>query len=73
MKHLETAQRRVHTAAIGFAQRARDYVEEGDRGDIPGWVMITVMSAGLVVVLTILARTVLQDVFSTAMNSVVNP
>ncbi|MGB5953770.1 MAG: hypothetical protein WBG57_14795 [Ornithinimicrobium sp.] len=73
MKHLEQAQRRAYAAAVGLGTRVRDYADEGERGDIPGWVMITVMSAGLVVVLTILARTLLADVFTSAMNSVVNP
>lgn len=73
MKFLENTQRIVHAAAMDCARSAREYVEDDERGDIPGWVMITVMSAGLVVVLTILARPLLEGLFTNAMNSVVNP
>ncbi|GAA2001172.1 hypothetical protein [Brevibacterium samyangense] len=41
-----------------------------DRGDVPGWVLITMMSAGLVVVLWTLAGDALTDMFSDSMNSV---
>lgn len=46
-----------------YLQSRRD-----ERGDVPGWVMITVMSAGLVAVLTAAAapqlRTMLQNALS---------
>lgn len=42
--------------------------EERDRGDVPGWVMVTVMSAILVVSLLFVFRTqlvqIVQDAFS---------
>lgn len=46
----------AHLAAAWFgnhyvAARRRLRGDSADRGDVPGWVMITVMSAGLVVVI----------------------
>jgi hypothetical protein len=41
-----------------------------ERGDVPGWVLITLMTAGLVTVLWAVARTELVDIFHRAMSSV---
>ncbi|MEN9748105.1 MAG: hypothetical protein RLZZ603_797 [Actinomycetota bacterium] len=41
-----------------------------DRGDVPGWVLITLMTAALVVVLWGLAAPALSSVFDQAMNKV---
>ena len=43
-----------------------------DRGDVPGWVLITLMTAGLVVVIWAFAAPVLQGVFDEAMDRVVS-
>ena len=42
----------------------------GDRGDVPGWVLITLMTAGLVAAIWALAGPALADVFTTAISSV---
>ncbi|BDS49295.1 MULTISPECIES: hypothetical protein [Rhodoluna] len=42
-----------------------------DRGDVPGWVLITLMTAGLVVLMWTVAGPALQGVFQQAMNKVV--
>ncbi|MBA2533060.1 MAG: hypothetical protein H0V23_13320 [Nocardioidaceae bacterium] len=42
----------------------------GDRGDVPGWVMITVMTAGLVAILTAVAGPALKDLLQEALSSV---
>jgi hypothetical protein len=42
-----------------------------DRGDVPGWVLITLMTAGLVVLMWAAAAPVLKSVFDQAMNKVV--
>jgi hypothetical protein len=47
------------------APRRRD-----QRGDVPGWVLVTVMTAGLVGALYGLAKPQLTDMLSTALNSV---
>lgn len=41
-----------------------------ERGDVPGWVLITIMSAGIVVVLMGVAKTELTSLFTTAVNSI---
>lgn len=44
-----------------------------DRGDVPGWVLITVMTAGLVAVLWALAQPLLTNLFSDAVSGVSGP
>lgn len=41
-------------------------------GDVPGWVLITLMTAGLVVVIWAFAAPALQGVFDEAMDRVVS-
>jgi thiol:disulfide interchange protein len=41
-----------------------------ERGDVPGWVMIVVMTAAIVGVLTVLAKRQLKDMLSDALDSV---
>ena len=41
-----------------------------ERGDVPGWVLITLMTAGLVVIIWALAGPALSDVFQQAINRV---
>jgi len=41
-----------------------------DRGDVPGWVLITLMTAGLVAGLWAIAGPTLNDLFSSAIESV---
>jgi len=45
----------------------------GERGDVPGWVLITLMTAGLVTILWKLAGDQLATLFTEAMNSVTGP
>ncbi|HET8662722.1 MAG TPA: hypothetical protein VFM08_00255 [Nocardioides sp.] len=40
------------------------------RGDVPGWVLVTVMTAGLVGALYSLAKPQLSQMLTTALNSV---
>jgi hypothetical protein len=44
-----------------------------DRGDIPGWVLITIMTAGLVTLIWGVANTELKNILETALNSVSSP
>jgi len=48
--------------------RAR--VGDPQRGDVPGWVLITLMTAGLVVLIWALAGELLTQVFETAIQRV---
>jgi hypothetical protein len=43
-----------------------------ESGDVPGWVLISLMTAGLVVVMWSFAGPALQGVFQQAMNRVVS-
>ena len=47
--------------------RLRDVVQD-ESGDVPGWVLITLMTAGLVFVLWALAGPALLDLFTQALN-----
>ena len=42
-----------------------------DRGDVPGWVLVTLMTAGLVVLLWAVAGPALRSVFNNAVSKVV--
>ena len=44
-----------------------------DRGDVPGWVLITVMTAGLVVAIWSIADGQLKAILSNALHSVSQP
>ena len=47
----------------------RDMLED-ERGDVPGWVLITLMTAGLVVVIWALAGPALAGLFEQAISRV---
>ena len=47
------------------APRPRD-----ERGDVPGWVLITVMTVGLVVAITAIVRPQLTQMLQSALNQV---
>jgi hypothetical protein len=44
---------------------------KSEAGDVPGWVLITLMTAGLVVLMWAVAGPALKSVFEQAMNKVV--
>ena len=60
--HIDRAIARVREAA-------RDMLED-ERGDVPGWVLITLMTAGLVVVIWALAGPALAGLFEQAISRV---
>jgi hypothetical protein len=45
-------------------------VDDAERGDVPGWVLVTIMTAALVVALFGIASPLLGNVFSKAVNAV---
>jgi hypothetical protein len=59
----------AHVVLGGLVRRATDR----ERGDVPGWVLITLMTAGLVTILWALAGPQLSELFSSAMASVTGP
>ncbi|EEH63758.1 hypothetical protein HMPREF0044_0777 [Gleimia coleocanis DSM 15436] len=46
---------------------------ESEAGDVPGWVLVTLMTAGLVTMIWALADQALRDWFQQAITSVVHP
>jgi len=44
--------------------------QRNDRGDVPGWVLVAVMTAGLVTAIWLVADDALTSVFDRAMTSV---
>jgi len=56
-----------------WTSRGTEARRRGERGDVPGWVLITLMTAGLVTVLWALAGDTLRDLFTKAIASVTGP
>lgn len=67
MEHISLAITWLHLALgqVLGTPRVRD-----ERGDVPGWVMITVMTAGLVVAITAVAQPQLKSMLDSALNQV---
>ena len=65
--NLVPGQPRAHAATGPQSGRPGDHRE---RGDVPGWVMITLMSAVLVAALLALAGPALEGLFNQAMDKV---
>jgi hypothetical protein len=63
MQHLNTALTRIWVELS--APRLRD-----ERGDVPGWVLVTVMTAGLVTVIWGVAKDQLTAMLNQALSSV---
>lgn len=51
-----------------LVQRMRE-----DSGDVPGWVLVTVMTAGLVTALWLVADDQLRSIFTSALGRVTGP
>lgn len=74
---LEGPSARAGLALVGLAVRFRARAlnrwrdEVPDRGDVPGWVLVTLMTAGLVSVLWFVAGDLLVTVFQNAVSAVV--
>jgi hypothetical protein len=58
------------TKLVGWLTQPRP--ADSERGDVPGWVLITLMTAGLVAALLAVARPALTGIFQDAMD-LVNP
>jgi hypothetical protein len=63
MENLAVMMARLYAALA--APRRRD-----ERGDVPGWVLVTVMSAGIVMVIWGVAEGALSQMLRDALNSV---
>ena len=60
---------RIRTTLTHFVAR----ITTSDRGDVPGWVLVAVMTAGLVTALWLVADDALTSVLDRAINSVSGP
>ncbi len=63
---------RVRLVAQDRVRRLTDPAER-ERGDVPGWVFVTLMTAGLVAALWSVASGQLQAMFTRALASVTGP
>lgn len=59
---------RMTTSLLRFPRWIRTLANE--RGDVPGWVLITLMTAGLVVIIWAVAGPALSGVFQQAIDRV---
>ncbi len=60
----------IRMATLAASSRLRRALSRDDRGDVPGWVMVTLMTAGIVAALWAFASDALRDLFSDALDSV---
>ena len=63
----------IRNAFARTVERLRSLLQdayEDERGDVPGWVLITLMTAGLVVVIWAVAGPALADLFQQAIERV---
>jgi hypothetical protein len=60
----------VLSAALAFGAWAMRGRRRDERGDVPGWVFVTIMSAGLVIAVGAVAKPELQGMVRRALNSV---
>ena len=67
MSIIHTLSARAHLLADRLLIRA---ARRAERGDVPGWVLITLMTAGLVTALWIVAKGQLVAMFQSALSSV---
>ena len=62
---------RAHRLAGAVLARVRG--ADRERGDVPGWVLVTLMTAGLVTALWLVAGPALSNVFESAIADVTGP
>lgn len=61
------------TSPLRVSRRLLGRPGADDRGDVPGWVLVTLMTAGLVVALWAVAGPQLTQVFTDAISQVSGP
>lgn len=69
-KHLYLTVPLLALLTLSNTVRSRWSDDHADRGDVPGWVMLTLMSAVLVAGLLLIARPALEGLFQDAINRV---
>jgi len=63
----------MSVSKLAVRLQARVLADDRDRGDIPGWVLITIMTAGLVTLIWGVASDQLSSILESALNSVKSP
>ncbi|GAB6938554.1 hypothetical protein ACQP60_02395 [Isoptericola variabilis] len=63
----------MHDETDSTVPLGRPDADDPERGDVPGWVLVTLMTAGLVVALWAIAGPLLEDTFTRAITSVTGP
>jgi hypothetical protein len=53
---------------LGDRTHALRATDDGERGDVPGWVLITLMTAGIVTALWVVAEPTLKNLLTNALN-----
>jgi hypothetical protein len=53
---------------LGDRIHALRTTDDGERGDVPGWVLITLMTAGIVTALWVVAEPTLKNLLTNALN-----
>lgn len=61
---------RPRRPVLPFLDRLRTWTAQPERGDVPGWVLITIMTAGLVAALWLVAEPLLTGMFADAVAEV---
>ncbi|WP_159792169.1 hypothetical protein [Puerhibacterium puerhi] len=70
MSHHGSAERTPRAPQHPQVPPGRPDAADPERGDVPGWVLVTLMTAGLVVALWAIAGPLLEDAFTQAISSV---
>lgn len=73
MQSLRRHQTRLTRMIGAYSERMTDWARQPERGDVPGWVLITIMTAGLVAALWLVAEPLLSDLFVSAVSGVSGP
>ncbi len=67
------ARQRISRLLDHLAARLTMMGADRERGDVPGWVLVTVMTAGLVTAIWLVADDQLTNIFSNAVEGVTGP
>lgn len=62
--------RRTIALRHALSSQLSEWRRHPDRGDVPGWVLITIMTAALVTALLLVAEPLLTSMFTEAVESV---
>lgn len=73
MQNLRRHQTHLARMTQRYVDRLHHWARQPERGDVPGWVLITIMTAGLVAALWLVAEPLLSDLFVSAVSGVSGP